>query len=161
MRGKLLSVFLFAMIIIGLLIADVPFGKTQSGTNESGIINSDKTWTKAGSPYNLTGNVLVDSGATVTIEANTIVNFNDHYIRVNGTLIVQPGVILNMKAADTSIQVNGLMTARGTSDNPIHINGDAGYVSIIGPSYYSRIIFSKSSVGWNESTSSGSIIGGF
>jgi hypothetical protein len=49
------------------------------------VIGSDTTWTKAGSPYNLTGPVLVD-GVTLTIEAGVIVQMNDYEILVHGTL---------------------------------------------------------------------------
>lgn len=72
----------------------------QAYTDVNGVINSDKTWTKANSPYSLTGPVAVNSGVTLTIEAGTAVNLNDYYIQVNGTLI-----------------------AKGTSTNLINFNG--------------------------------------
>src|SRR5208337_5359065 len=43
-------------------------------TNVNGTINSDTTWTKANSPYNLTGPVTVDPGVTLSIEPGTIVD---------------------------------------------------------------------------------------
>ncbi len=80
-------------------------GLAQSGQTVNGIITQDTTWTKTNSPYNLTGNILIDNGITLTIEPGVIVNFNSHYILVNGTL-----------------------TARGTSLNQISFYG-AGQIS--------------------------------
>ena len=63
------------------------YDDTYSGTNVSGS-NSDITWTLGKSPYIITGNVLVASGVTLTIEAGVTVKFNDDlYIKVEGTLI--------------------------------------------------------------------------
>jgi hypothetical protein len=42
-------------------------------TNISGIIFSDTTWTLAASPYIVTGNFLVNSGITLTIEPGVII----------------------------------------------------------------------------------------
>ena len=53
------------------------------------IVNSDTVWNKAGSPYNLTGNVVIDKGAILTIEPGVTVYLNRYGIRVNGTLTVR------------------------------------------------------------------------
>ena len=58
----------------------------SSGTLVSGIISSNTTWAKAASPYNFTGNVLVDLGATLTIESGVTVNFNGYFMNIGGTL---------------------------------------------------------------------------
>jgi hypothetical protein len=75
-------------ILVGCLtlVFVANFGVVHAATDVSGIIGSDATWTKAGSPYSLTGNMLVGNGATLTIEAGVTVNLNDYYIMVNGTL---------------------------------------------------------------------------
>lgn len=134
------------------------FGAAQSSTNVGGTIASDTAWIKANSPYNLTANILVSTGATLTIEADIALNLNNHYIRVDGALIIKPGVIINIKSAveDGSIQVNGIMNARGTRNSPIQING-AVSGQYLSPDYPS-ITFSQSSVDWNEINGSGSII---
>ena len=63
------------------------YDDNYSGTNVSGVINSDITWTLGKSPYIITGNVLVDSGVTLTIEAGVTVKFNDNlYLKVEGTI---------------------------------------------------------------------------
>jgi hypothetical protein len=160
MRKSLLVAFLAVLVVCVIVASAQLFNTVKAATNVSGIISSDTTWTKANSPYNLTGNVLVDSGVTLTIEADTTLNFNDHYIRVNGSLTIQPDVTINIKSVvgGGSIQVNGVMTARGTSTNPIHVNGGSYYYAWIAPPVYSSIVFSQSSVGWNEQTGSGCII---
>jgi hypothetical protein len=153
-----LSAFLIAIMVGGFALAGtLQLGVVKADTNVTGIIDSDTTWTKSNSPYNLTGNVLVDSGVTLTVEADTTLNFNDHYIRVNGSLTIQPGVTVNFGSTGGAIQVNGVMTARGTSTNPIHINGGSRSWSMW-IAAYSTITFSESSAGWNEQTGSGCII---
>jgi hypothetical protein len=62
------------------------FGTVQASTNVSGIITSDTTWTKANSPYGLTGPVAINQGVTLRVEPGVTVNLNGYYIRVNGTL---------------------------------------------------------------------------
>jgi len=52
----------------------------------SGIITSNTTWTPANSPYDLTGNVLVNDGVTLTVEPGATVNLGSYYLMVNGTL---------------------------------------------------------------------------
>lgn len=85
MRESLLRVFLVVTIVCGLLfVNNVSLGMAQEGLIT--VINSDATWTKADSPYSITGQLLVDEGATLTIEAGVSVDFNGHYIRVNGIL---------------------------------------------------------------------------
>ena len=99
-------------------------------------------WTKTNSPYNLTGNILINSGTTVTVEAGTTLNLNGYYIIVNGSLIIQQGATINMQNAH--IQVNGVLSAIGRNNNPIQIK-----------SYNSSIIFSSLSSGWNQQIASG------
>lgn len=71
-----------------VMFGTVNLGKAQTGTNVNGIISSDIAWIKVNSPYTLTGNVLVNSGATLTIEHGVAINFNGYYMLVNGTLVL-------------------------------------------------------------------------
>jgi hypothetical protein len=70
---------------------------TQAQTNISGIINTNTTWSLANSPYIVTGNVIVNSGAVLIIEPGVIVKFDDN----------------------KGIVINGLLSASGTSNNRI------------------------------------------
>jgi hypothetical protein len=95
---------------------------SAEGTDVGGLINSDTVWTKSGSPYTLTKATAVNNGVTLTIEAGVTVNFNYNYIRVNGTL-----------------------TAKGTTNDKIVLNGG-------------QLTFTTVCNGWNEQTQSGCII---
>src|SRR5688572_14157971 len=57
-------------------------------TNVSGFISANTTWNLAGSPYIVTGNALVSSGYTLTIEPGVVVKFNtDKALQIDGELI--------------------------------------------------------------------------
>jgi hypothetical protein len=127
---SLSSAFLTAIIISGLILVSMAhFGAVHASTEVTGIISSDTTWTKANSPYSLTGPVAINEGVTLAIQPGVTVNINSYYIRVNGTL-----------------------SAQGTPDSKIAIN--IGSTT----TYYSGIEFKSCSKGWNSQTNSGSIL---
>ncbi|GAG67480.1 unnamed protein product, partial [marine sediment metagenome] len=66
-------------------------------TYVSGTISTDTTWTLSGSPYIVTGGVVVMEGVVLTIEPGVEVKFN----------------------TDTAVQVDGTLIARGTADDKI------------------------------------------
>jgi plastocyanin/aerobic-type carbon monoxide dehydrogenase small subunit (CoxS/CutS family) len=74
-----------------------------SNSNLSGTINNDTTWALSGSPYTITGNVLVSSGVTLTIQPGVVINFSD----------------------DFKILVKGNITSSGTSGSLITFNGNS------------------------------------
>lgn len=76
------------VILVGwqALVCAACFSVAHAATEVIGVISSDTKWTKAKSPYNLTGPLLVKKGVTLTIEAGATVNINEYYIQVNGTL---------------------------------------------------------------------------
>lgn len=83
-----------------LLILLLPFS-VYCQTDVSGIVNEATTWSISGSPYNITADVVFNSG--LTIEAGVSVNLNGGYLRVKEKLI-----------------------ANGTSDNNISFAGFMG-----------------------------------
>ena len=88
MKKSLLATFLVTLTLCGLVfVGGVRFGAAQAGTQVSGIVGQDTSWTKANSPYNLAGPVLVKTGVTLTVEPGVAVNLNGFYIQVNGTLL--------------------------------------------------------------------------
>jgi subtilisin family serine protease len=71
--------------------ATIPFVVTTANGIEtvSGIINSNTTWTND-RVYVVTGNVLVNSGVTLTIEPGTTIKFEpEKSMRIDGTLIAR------------------------------------------------------------------------
>ncbi len=61
-----------------------------AGTEVSGSLSEDITWTRAGSPYIVMGNTTVNSGVTLVIEPGVQVRFDGNYwLGVNGTLVAQ------------------------------------------------------------------------
>ena len=81
-----------ALLVTTIIVATIGLANSlyfswgQVGTNVTGILSSNTTWTKAGSPYSLTGPTAVNVGATLTIEPGVTLNLNSFYIQVNGTL---------------------------------------------------------------------------
>jgi fibronectin type 3 domain-containing protein len=60
----------------------------QAQTNVSGIIGSNTTWTKAGSPYNITGNTQISVGVSLTIQPGAKIVFTgDFSFRALGNII--------------------------------------------------------------------------
>jgi len=130
MRKSLLVGFLAALVVCAIVAGAQLFNKVKATTSiNSSIITSDTTWTKANSPYSLTGPVKVNNGVTLTIAAGATVNLNGYYIRVEGTLV-----------------------ARGTSSDKIYINGGDDISSETGIHFWSAC------TSWNEQTGLGCII---
>ena len=85
---------------ISVTFEPAPVGPTQV----IGILASNTIWYASGSPYTLTGNVLVNSGVTLTIQAGSTVNLGNYYIEVDG--------ILNAKGTNSN---NIFLISKGTS----------------------------------------------
>ncbi len=114
-RKFLLVVFLIALTSSSgwALIGVLPFCNAQTYNEVNGMISSNVTLTKENGPYQF-GQVVVNLGATLTIEAGSSVNI-EGYLRVNGTLI-----------------------AKGSSDNRIYFSG--GYITFTSTSGANSII---------------------
>lgn len=96
--------FAYAILIMIITVSGLLFLEdARAVTSISGTIYVDTIWTRANSPYTLTGNVIVSNGVTLTIQSGVTVNFGSY-----------------------QIQVNGILNARGTSDSKIVFSGD-GY----------------------------------
>jgi hypothetical protein len=81
----------FAFFLLGLLALNnlVFLSNLVVATTVKGDIIEDTVWTVAGSPYVVESNVTVKSGATLTIEADVKVLFNENVsLVVKGSLLV-------------------------------------------------------------------------
>lgn len=79
--------FKYRYISVVFFCLFISFNYLHAQTNVSGIIASNTTWSKANSPYVVTGNVLVNSGVTLTIEPGVTIKVNrNFYIKVEGAL---------------------------------------------------------------------------
>jgi PKD repeat protein len=87
----LLNVGIPGLVISGLYNADASnTGEMVNNSRSNTIISTDTTWTLSNSPYNVTGNVLVESGATLTIDPGVVVRMGaGNYIQVEGKLIAE------------------------------------------------------------------------
>lgn len=82
MRKYLLTIlFMFCTLFAGTAYAN---------TEVSGIISQNTTWDKAGSPYIVKDNIVVDEGATLSITEGVCVLFNGkYYMQIRGKLIAK------------------------------------------------------------------------
>jgi hypothetical protein len=120
MRLRLKSSVLLTFLILSLFAAViVPSAKA---TDLPTRIDANTTWTKTGSPYTLTANLLIAKGVTLTIEPGVTVNLNNYSIYVNGTLRA-------IGSSQDKIQFNtGIITFTKSAEN---WNENAGIGSII------------------------------
>ncbi len=81
--GKLSSVMLITIVLLSAFLILSP---VHAETSVSGSINSNTTWTKANSPYKMTGVVTVQEGVTLTIEPGVTFELGGWYMYVRGSL---------------------------------------------------------------------------
>lgn len=123
------------------LICTVRFGAAQTGLIT--FINSDTVWTKASSPYTLTGPIVVSTGVTLTINAGVTVDLNGYYLFVNGTLRaigsafdkiqISGGTITfgdNSLTGSTSRFENAVINSTISSSKPLTLNNNIIYSGV-------------------------------
>ena len=84
MQLQIKTSILLTVLVLGLFCTAVL--PSVKATDVSTRIDANTTWTKTGSPYTLTANLLIAKGVTLTIEPGVTVNLNNYYVYVNGTL---------------------------------------------------------------------------
>lgn len=93
-----LAGFLFALVLtLGLLLQALP---ARAQTAVSGAIAVDTRWTAAGAPYIVSGDLVVQNGAELTIDPGVTV-----YMAADAGLTVQAGAIKASGTAAQPIQV--------------------------------------------------------
>ena len=101
-----------------------------------GVIDSDTVWTTADSPVNITGDILVAQGATLTIDPGVDVIFQARSTAVRGFCLT----------------VEGALAARGDADRPIV------FTAADRNAPWGAIVFTDISEDWDEALSTGSIL---
>ena len=85
---RLLGSLRLAVITLSLLLAFLSNTPVSAGTSVSGTISSDEEWKLADSPFQVTGNVVVSSGVTLTIEPGVTVKFDSgKALQIRGELV--------------------------------------------------------------------------
>ena len=85
MRKLAFTILFITIVLAGLLLLEVG----HAASLEIGTLPSGAEWTSAGSPYTLTGNVVVAYDASLTIDPGVTVNLGIYQIIVNGQLYAQ------------------------------------------------------------------------
>lgn len=97
-----------------LLACAAPAVAHAQTTIAPGPLAGSQTWTAAGSPYVLTGDVVVPVGATLTVEAGATVRLGPGDAQAAG-----------LDAARTELVVEGTLVALGTTAAPITFTSGA------------------------------------
>jgi hypothetical protein len=119
-RLRLLLFFWLCLIpIIGL-----------AQTNVSGAISSNTTWNSTGSPYRVTGNLLVNSGVTLTVLPGTVVEiYSGKSIQILGELIAIGTPQDSIYFKDYNPQSSFKSIEFGDSSSDVVFSTDGSYAS--------------------------------
>ena len=124
-----------------LVLSTLTVAILSAQTNVSGTIASDSTWTLAGSPYIVTGNLTLNSGYTLTVDSGVVVRFQTNTILyVRGTMNARHALFTSAKD-----------TVGGTP-----AKGDWQYIQVGDASFTGSLTLDTTVVRWGGYTSSGS-----
>jgi hypothetical protein len=91
-----------------ILVMTLLFASPLHATIINGGLIIDQTWTPAGNPYIVQGDIFVPSGSALTIEAGTIVQFTSTDSQAAGHDMFR-----------IELEVDGVLVVNGTSQSPV------------------------------------------
>ncbi len=124
-RASVLSMFSQGRIALAILLtlAASYAAPASAQTNVSGAINASTTWSAANSPYLVSADITIQSGAVLTI---------------------QPGTTIYMAAGRSVVVQSGSIQALGTAGSPILVSSDAVRTGGAGaPGQWARWVFNS------------------
>jgi MYXO-CTERM domain-containing protein len=104
------SILLVAPLVMALV---APAAHAETIIDGGNIIN--QTWTPAGSPYVIRGDITVPSGAYLIIQAGTAVRFTSGDMQGSG-----------LNSLLTEVTINGELAIEGTAANPVTFAAQTG-----------------------------------
>lgn len=108
------KLFCISILFVALLINfhQINASETSSGTQVNGIITSDVTWTKEGSPYTLVGNVQI--GGKLKVEPGTVILGNSHSLTVFGEVSAEGEALKKINIMNLIINARNNKSQTGT-----------------------------------------------
>jgi hypothetical protein len=127
MRKPAYAVLIVLLMTVGLLYVEVG----HASSLVSGTIYANTNWTTGNSPYMLTGNLVIASGVSLTIQPGVTVNLGSYQIQVNGTLDAQGSSSGEIVFSGVNSPSVGIIFLSAGSDSTIsNANIDSVFISI-------------------------------
>src|SRR3954470_16944881 len=102
----------YRLASIIIIAASAGVSAAHADTIETGGNVANETWTPAGSPYIVQGDITVPAGASLTIEAGTVVQFASGDTQASG-----------QDPTRTELTVRGTLMVNGTAAQPVQFVG--------------------------------------
>ncbi|MFH2010731.1 MAG: DUF4215 domain-containing protein [bacterium] len=104
-----------AALLTGLLALLVAAPPARADTTIAGGNVINQTWTPAGSPYIIQGDITVPTGAFLTIQAGVVVRFASSDAQASG-----------LNTSTVELTVNGTLNVAGTTGQPVTFEAQTG-----------------------------------